>query len=295
MPVIIKADWRVRATLERAEMGEKGLQAIVDPVGRRAFIKVEEERSARPISITPDAGRSLGKGMRSFPSAKLSRGGLSIDAGARALANAFSAAAGGAAFDMSLIASAGEQIIDGVAELGLAKWLSTVRRYHEGTFQHCLLVTGVATSFGHRSGMRRSDVATLTVAALLHDIGKARIPIAILDKPGKLTDDEYAVIKTHPAIGWEYLRDQGDAPVSILSAVKHHHEYLDGSGYPDGLCDGQIDDITRILTVCDIYAALVESRAYKSPKTPDEAVAILLGMAAQGKLEESLVKVLTRA
>jgi putative nucleotidyltransferase with HDIG domain len=183
-------------------------------------------------------------------------------------------------------------VLSGIHDVGLARWLATVRRYHESTFQHCLIVTGIATAFGHRSGMRRSDVLTLTVAGLLHDVGKAQIPLDILDKPGRLSDEEFAVIKQHPVTGYEYIRAQNVVDAETLNAIRHHHEYLDGSGYPDGIAGQQINDLTRIMTVCDVYGALVERRAYKPPKSPDAALDILAAMAANGKVEFDLVRAL---
>jgi putative nucleotidyltransferase with HDIG domain len=217
-------------------------------------------------------------------------GGSSIVAAADELNRLFKGLSSGGPLDLASVEQSGNQVLDAVAEVGLAQWLDTVRRYHESTFQHCLVVTGIATAFGRNTGMRRSDVLTLTVAGLLHDVGKAEIPLEILDKPGKLTDEEFACIKKHPAIGHDYLRGQNTVDEQILRAVRHHHEYLDGSGYPDGLTGQSIDDLTRIMTVCDIYGALVERRAYKDPKSPAAAMDILIGMAERGKLEYGLVK-----
>lgn len=182
--------------------------------------------------------------------------------------------------------------MDAICGVGLAQWLDTVRRYHESTFQHCLIVTGVLTGFGHKNGMRKADVLTLTVAGLLHDVGKAQIPIDILDKPGRLTDEEFAVIKQHPNMGYEYIRSQNIIDSETLSAIRHHHEYLDGSGYPDGLSAQKIGDLTRIMTVCDVYGALIERRAYKPPKSPQAALDILTGMARDGRVEYDLVRAL---
>jgi putative nucleotidyltransferase with HDIG domain len=222
-------------------------------------------------------------------------GGASIVSAAVELDRLFKGLGSGRSLDLASVEQSGDRVVDAVAEVGLAQWLDTVRRYHASTFQHCLIVTGIVTAFGRDTGMRRSDVLTLTVAGLLHDVGKAEIPLQILDKPGKLTDEEFACIKKHPAIGHDYLREQNAVSEEILRAVRHHHEYLDGSGYPDGLRARGIDDLTRIMTVCDIYGALVERRAYKAPKSPAAALDILIGMAEQGKIEYDLVKALGRS
>lgn len=217
-------------------------------------------------------------------------GGVSIAAAGKVLDHAFKTIASGDPLDVHDAISAGRELLAGVGSAGLSAWLDTVRGHHEGTFQHCLLVTGAAVGYARHTGMAERDQLTLTVAALLHDIGKSEIPLAILDKPGKLTDDEFAVIKTHPRIAEHYLQRQSDVPAEIVAAIAHHHEYLDGSGYPDGLKGDAITPLTRILTVCDIYGALAERRAYKEPKTPAQAVLILVDMARLGKLDYDVVR-----
>jgi putative nucleotidyltransferase with HDIG domain len=222
-------------------------------------------------------------------------GGSSILCAAIQLDRLFTSLAANGALDLASVEQAGDQVVGAVAEVGLAQWLDTVRRYHKSTFQHCLLVTGVLTTFGHKTGMRNRDVLTLTVGGLLHDIGKAQVSTDILDKPGKLTDEEFAEIKKHPVIGYDYLRKQNIVAAETLAAVRHHHEYLDGSGYPDGLTAQQIGDLTRIMTICDVYGALVERRSYKEPKSPAAAIEILTRMARDGKVEYQLVKALERS
>jgi putative nucleotidyltransferase with HDIG domain len=224
----------------------------------------------------------------------LELGASSIGSAAAALNAIFTAANCGGSLDLASVAHAGDAVIDAIAEIGIAKWIGMVRNYHHSTFQHCLIVTGVSTAFGHGTGMRRSDVLTLTVAGLLHDIGKGQIPIEILDKPGKLTSEEFTVIKRHPRIGYDYLRAEKNISSDILDAVLHHHEYLDGSGYPDQLQGQQIGDLTRILTVCDTYGALVEQRAYKPANSPEVAMDILADMARNGKVEYGLVRALSK-
>jgi putative nucleotidyltransferase with HDIG domain len=169
----------------------------------------------------------------------------------------------------------------------LCSWLETVRRHHEGTYQHCLLVTGITADFGLSLGMTKPDIERLYTAAMFHDIGKARIPLAVLDKRGRLDARERALIETHPAAGYEVLKGIAGISPEILDAVRHHHEYLDGSGYPDGLCDASISDIVRILTISDIFAALIEHRTYKPAMPREQAYEIIRSM--DGKLEGPLV------
>jgi putative nucleotidyltransferase with HDIG domain len=209
-------------------------------------------------------------------------------AGAACFAAMFAAILRGAPIDIEAAKTVGRNITDNIAEHGLADWLAAVRNHHEGTFQHCLLVTGVAVDFGLCLGLAPADVERLCSAAIFHDIGKAKIPLAILDKPGRLEPGERTLIETHPAVGWEVLRDQNGILPEILDAVRHHHEYLDGSGYPDALGAHDIPDLVRMLTVSDIFAALIEYRSYKPIMPREQAYDILRGM--HGKLEVPLVK-----
>jgi putative nucleotidyltransferase with HDIG domain len=216
-------------------------------------------------------------------------GGLeAASAGAASIASMFAAVASGAPIDIRSAKSASSRIAESISENGLSDWLTTVRRHHEGTYQHCLLVTGIAVDFGLSLGMAAGDIERLHSAAMFHDIGKAKIPLAVLDKPGRLDDRERALIETHPATGYEVLKDTPGISPEILDAVRHHHEFLDGSGYPDALCAESITDIVRILTISDIFAALIEHRTYKPTMPREKAYEILQDM--NGKLEKPLVE-----
>jgi putative nucleotidyltransferase with HDIG domain len=208
-------------------------------------------------------------------------------AGAITIGSMFSAVLSGKPIDVRGARGAGSRIADNIAEDGLSSWLETVRRHHEGTYQHCLLVTGIAIDFGLSLGLAKRDIERLYSAAIFHDIGKAKIPLTILDKPGHLDAEERALIETHPAAGWEVLKGSAGISPEILDAVRHHHEYLDGSGYPDALCDTSISDIVRILTISDIFSALIEHRYYKPTMPREQAYEIIRGM--RGKLEMPLV------
>jgi putative nucleotidyltransferase with HDIG domain len=221
-----------------------------------------------------------------------SRSGISqpdnaVEAAATAIASMFTSITLGERIDVAGPKEAGRKITNRISERGLTEWLATVRRHHEGTFQHCLLVTGVAVDFGLSLGFRNSDLERLSTAAMFHDIGKARVPLAVLDKPGRLDDDERALVETHAAAGYDVLRGYADISLEVLDAVRHHHEYLDGSGYPDALCAASISDLVRILTISDIFAALIERRSYKPTMPREQAYEIIRKM--EGKLERPLV------
>ena len=208
---------------------------------------------------------------------------------AKAIQNSFDKITSNQPVDLKQINEAGQNIATAIADLGISEWLSTVRVYHQSTFQHILLVTGIACAFAQSTGMSKTDVAKLTEAGLLHDIGKIWISDTILDKPGELTPEEFEIIKRHPVEGYKKLSEQGNLDPAVLHSVRHHHEYLDGSGYPDGLMADTIPDLTRILTICDIMGALLEERAYKPRFSIEKSLSILKSMGKEGKVELALV------
>jgi putative nucleotidyltransferase with HDIG domain len=214
----------------------------------------------------------------------------SINEGVEILDAGFRSLLASAMFNSSGATAASGRIADAIGDVGAAQWLASVRGYHIGTFQHCMLVTGVVSAFAAGLGMGRSDIVALTLAGMLHDIGKARVPVTILDKPSGLTEAETQILRRHPVTGFDYLSKHSSVGAGPLRSVRHHHEMLDGTGYPDGLKGSQIDDITRIVTICDIYAAMIERRAYKEAKKPEQALTVLAAMAGAGKVEASLVR-----
>ena len=112
-------------------------------------------------------------------------------------------------------------------------------------------VTGLAVAFGLELGIRQVDVERLAIGALMHDIGKTQIPLSILDKPGSLTPNEHVVMRRHPALGANILIRDGQFSCEVIEIALSHHEYLDGTGYPEGLKGHEIGDLTRIMTIVD--------------------------------------------
>ena len=209
------------------------------------------------------------------------------------IADLLDAARASGSVDAALVDDGLEPILGAIGQGGLNAWLDTVRAYDDATYQHCLLVAGLAATFAIDLGFSDADRHQLVRAALVHDVGKAKIPLEILNKAGPLDVAERAVMREHPALGHRILVQAGGFDDAVLKVVRHHHELLDGSGYPDGLVGDAIDDIVRLITVCDVYAALVERRPYRAPMSAAAAMAILHGM--DGKLDRALVRAFERS
>lgn len=205
-----------------------------------------------------------------------------------ALENVFSSASLGAPLNPQMISAAGKVLVEYIETHGLGSWIETVRKHHSQTYQHSLLVTGVAVAFGQHLGISSADRQRLSFAGMLHDIGKARIPVAILEKPGPLDADEAAMLRKHTEYGRDALVSVPGVDKAMLDMVVHHHEYLDGSGYPHGLQANEISDLVRIITISDIFGALMERRSYKPPMSGEAAYEILLKMGP--KLDKDLVR-----
>lgn len=291
--LMVDADLRVVARVGQIKQTLSELQAISEKlfvVQKHLHHMVAQAYALGATSVVRST-REIAPKLAQIEAAAKAAGGTvrsEIVDCARAFASMFSAINHDQSIDLSEAERGTARVIVGIERDGLGAWLDDVRRYHEGTFQHCLLVTGIAVGFAIEMGFPDLDVKRLGMAATLHDIGKARIPLSILDKPGRLDPNEDAIMKRHPVIGHELLKDIPDISADILDGVRHHHEYLDGTGYPDGLKAGQISDLVRLLTISDIFAALIESRPYRPPMPRQDAYRILSDM--DGKLEKPLVK-----
>lgn len=194
----------------------------------------------------------------------------------------------GRALPVEQLYEGSSKVVGAIESTDMDTWLTTVRSHSSYTYRHIMIVTGFAAAFGVTFNMSRSDTERLTLGALVHDIGKVKIPQKILDKPGKLTETELKKMRSHPSEGASILRKDGRLSDEIVSIARHHHEYLDGSGYPDKLVGDEIPDIVRIMTVVDIFSALVEARSYKKSMSSKDAYGILLEMG--DKLDQDIVR-----
>jgi HD-GYP domain-containing protein (c-di-GMP phosphodiesterase class II) len=167
---------------------------------------------------------------------------------------------------------AGEEAFLGPRVRALMVRLAEKDAYTEG---HTRRVALRAVQMGEALGLSPARLRNLAMGGLLHDMGKLSVPDTILQKPGPLTDEEYAVIRRHPEWGEQLLIELGGFPSGVRRLVLDHHERLDGGGYPRGLRGEEIGLETRILTVCDVYDALISTRVYRAAWSEEDAVALL--------------------
>lgn len=157
--------------------------------------------------------------------------------------------------------------------LSIFTMLSTLKNYDDSTFNHSLNVSLICNIFGHWLNFSEKDIELVTACGLFHDIGKLLIPQEIIKKPGKLTDEEFAIVKTHPKKGYDLLKTKNVDP-HIQMAALMHHEKCDGSGYPMKLTGDKIDWCAKIVTIADIYEAMTAKRVYRGPLSPFKVISM---------------------
>ncbi len=177
-----------------------------------------------------------------------------------------------------------------LASLLVMAWVVEARDPYTGG--HLWRVSRFSELLARHAGLSAHETAYIAVGGFLHDLGKVAIPDAILRKPGRLSGDEYAVIKTHPEVGYRMLAGH---PLERLAAdaIRLHHETPDGRGYPDGLTGAEIPRVARIVGVCDAFDALTSSRPYRSGMPVEQALAIIredIGRQFDGEYGELLLK-----
>lgn len=151
-------------------------------------------------------------------------------------------------------------------------WLTHLKNRDEYTSIHCINVCILAISFGRCLGFNKVDLNELGLGALLHDLGKMKIPLEILNKPARLTPEEYEQMKLHPTYGYELIKQHDDIPLASLDIIQHHHERKDGKGYPDELLEYNIPLLTQIAAIVDVYDAITSNRCYHDGISPYDAL-----------------------
>ncbi|AOE50821.1 phosphohydrolase [Kangiella sediminilitoris] len=161
-------------------------------------------------------------------------------------------------------------------------WLSKIKHRDEYTSEHCVRVGILAIAFGKHLQLPRKELELLGMCGILHDVGKMKVPQHILNKPGKLTDDEFKILKEHTVLGYVFLREHGGIDEQVCTAAYNHHERMHGNGYPRQLEPELLSQYDRIIAIIDSYDAMISNRCYRNGMSPSKALSELYK--GQGKL-----------
>ncbi len=153
--------------------------------------------------------------------------------------------------------------------------LAFLKRYDEYTYTHCINVNLYSLLLGKSLGLDRKKLEKLGIAAMFHDVGKGLVPNEVLNKPGKLSDEEFEIMKGHSMKGLDVLKEVKGLDLSILRGVVEHHERFDGTGYPRKLKGEKIHPFARIIAIADVYDALTSVRVYKKAMTPAKTLSLM--------------------
>ncbi|PKM83845.1 MAG: hypothetical protein CVU88_00925 [Firmicutes bacterium HGW-Firmicutes-13] len=168
--------------------------------------------------------------------------------------------------------------------------LAAVKVIDEYSFSHMVNVAIYASSFARSLNYSPNAIKDICLAGILHDIGKAKIPQDILQKPGKLTEEEFEIIKRHPKLGYDELNKIQELKEHVRQAVLQHHERANGSGYPLGLKGKEISLYSQVISIADFYDALTSDRCYRGRVLPHEAAEILMGSSSLNDFDIELVR-----
>jgi len=172
--------------------------------------------------------------------------------------------------------------------LSLANIIEAKDAYTDG---HTRRVSSISLALGKGMNLSKDELDTLEVVGIIHDVGKVAIPEQILNKTGKLTEEEFEIIKNHPEIGEKICRPLG-AFKKYLGPILHHHEKLNGKGYPHGLKGDEIDVVTRIITIVDIFDALYSDRPYRLKMPMEKVKSVMLKEVEEGYIDKNIVNLL---
>ena len=182
-----------------------------------------------------------------------------------------------------------EPLMQAVKNNTFQDMLKGVRGHDNYSYVHSMRVATLLSLFGAAIGIQGDDHVTLTTGGLLHDVGKMKIPHEVLNKAGKLDDDEFQQMKNHVNHGVDFLTLTNSIPKGVSIIASQHHERIDGSGYPNGVGGKDLNQLARMAAIIDVFSALTDRRVYKPPMEPEKALSIMKDM--KGHLDNGLLMV----
>lgn len=263
-----------------AKLKEAGIAGIVidlsKGVGPAPASTIAPPPADAPASVAPPPAESIdaARKRRRRSVSEIERAKETVERSKVAVMRMFAEARLGHAVDAAAASPLVDEIAESVARDAAAMIKVTrLKSKDEYTYLHSIAVAALMIAFARHLGLPEEEVRDLGMAGLLHDIGKMAVPSALLEKQGKLDPPELAVVRHHPEKGHALLRDGRDIAPVVLDVCLHHHERVDGRGYPFGLTGDQLSLAARMSAICDVYDAVTSLRPYKRPWPPSEALA----------------------
>ncbi len=270
-----------RATV--AEIHQRNLFSVIIDTSRGSDVVPSDERSASE-SVPPEPLSSYGR----LPRHEILKARKVLASTKPIMGKMFSDARLGKAVQFNDAAKAVDQIISTLNESPIALIeVTRLRSKDENSFLHSIGVSTLMIHFGRWLGYDPMTVRLLGVSGLVHDIGKMALPSSLLQKAGPLTDDELALVRTHPAEGFALLAKHGTMPNVVMEICLNHHERLDGTGYPRGIAQNEISKAVRLASICDVYDAMTTIRPYKRAWSPTEAFSSMFR--SEGQFDRQLL------
>jgi len=250
----------------------KGIDAVPEVVAQ-SIERAEKDVGETLQGVEQTAAEARPPHQQATRSEELRRAARICAQSKQAVVSMFQEVRMGRAIDVEAAAAVAEEISSSVARNpGALISLARLKSADDYTYMHSVAVCALMTALAHQLALDATATREAAMAGLLHDLGKALTPVEILNKPGKLSDEEFAVMKQHPVDGHRLLLEKGAVGEIPLDVCLHHHEKMDGSGYPDGLAGDRITLFARMGAVCDVYDAITSNRPYKSGWDPAESI-----------------------
>ncbi len=254
---------------------------IIDSLLRLGVMSVyiqdgEEEETLSPVSVR---AKKMIEKLRTDDRAKVSLSASVRKRVAEGIQFIYSHAEAGELADAA-DSIAGDLLASIQSNNAIAIDIGALKTSDEYTFKHSVDVATIAMVVSKKHGLSKAEIREIGVAGLLHDVGKTKVPLSILNKPGRLDDDEFAIMRQHSVFGYDLIKEKAFSPAVCLGVLQHH-EKINGAGYPLGMAADKICPYAKILSVADIYDALVTERPYKAAFSQRDAVEMIMAMTAE--------------
>jgi len=279
--LLLRAGARIETQRELKRLSEPGVRFGPDRGDQIPFdMENEAALDAASASTDPRAREFIDK---------VSKAAALKSEAVRDITSVFERIAAGGEVDLERAKSAVSMLLRNMLEDPRALVsLAALKDADAYTYTHSVNVGIMAMHLAMRTEYR-DDVEEIGLGALMHDTGKMKIPLGVLNKPGRLDEDDWVIMRQHPTYGWEQLQQAGETRESVLSCVLGHHEKVNGGGYPQGKRGGQITPFARLTAIADVYDALTTQRPYKTPMTSKEALT-LMARKMEGELDRGLLE-----